>query len=262
MERPVSVTSATKSAAHPHAIIPPLHKPNQYSQSCSPNYGLHLDNTYDHLPTSSFVLRPSSSFRRPSSVFRPPMPLRLKHLELQGYKTFATKTEFVFGAGVSAIVGPNGSGKSNIVDSIRWVVREQYFGVPRGKKTEDMIFAGSEQRPRAGMAQATLTFDNSDGWLPIDFAEVSIARRAYRDGENEYLLNGQRVRLRDVSELLAKCGPAERNYTIIGQGLIDTALSLKAEERRALFEEAAGIGVYRNKREDALKKLDTPQRNL
>src|SRR5262249_53450403 len=120
----------------------------------------------------------------------------------------------------------------------------------------------SELRPRAGMAQATLVFDNADGWLPIDFSEVSIARRAYRDGENEYLLNGQRVRLRDISELLAKCGMAERTYTIIGQGLIDTALSLKSDERRALFEEAAGIGVYRNKREDALRKLEATQRNL
>ena len=190
------------------------------------------------------------------------MPLRLKQLNLHGYKTFATKSEFTFGAGVSAIVGPNGSGKSNIVDSIRWVLGEQSFGLLRGKKTEDMIFAGSEQRPRAGMAEAALTFDNSDGWLPIDFSEVTIARRAYRDGENEYLLNGQRVRLRDISELLARCGLAERTYTIIGQGLIDTALSLKAEERRALFEEAAGIGVYRNKREDALRKLEATQRNL
>ena len=190
------------------------------------------------------------------------MPLRLKQLELQGYKTFATKTEFNFTEGISAIVGPNGSGKSNIVDSIRWVLGEQSFGLLRGKKTEDMIFAGSELRPRAGMAQATLVFDNSDGWLPIDFSEVSIARRAYRDGENEYLLNGQRVRLRDISELLAKCGMAERTYTIIGQGLIDTALSLKSDERRALFEEAAGIGVYRNKREDALRKLEATQRNL
>ncbi len=190
------------------------------------------------------------------------MPLRLKQLNLHGYKTFATKSEFTFGAGVSAIVGPNGSGKSNIVDSIRWVLGEQSFGLLRGKKTEDMIFAGSEQRPRAGMAEAALTFDNSDGWLPIDFSEVTIARRAYRDGENEYLLNGQRVRLRDISELLARCGLSERTYTIIGQGLIDTALSLKAEERRALFEEAAGIGVYRNKREDALKKLEATQRNL
>lgn len=190
------------------------------------------------------------------------MALRLKQLELHGYKTFATKSEFVFSEGISAIVGPNGSGKSNVVDSIRWVLGEQSFNLLRGKKTEDMIFAGSELRPRAGMAQATLTFDNADGWLPIEFSEVSIARRAYRDGENEYLLNGQRVRLRDISELLAKCGLAERTYTIIGQGLIDTALSLKADERRALFEEAAGIGIYRNKREDALKKLEATQRNL
>jgi chromosome segregation protein len=190
------------------------------------------------------------------------MPLRLKQLELQGYKTFATKSEFAFSEGISAIVGPNGSGKSNIVDSIRWVLGEQSFGLLRGKKTEDKIFAGSELRPRAGKAQATLTFDNADGWLPIDFTEVSIARRAYRDGENEYLLNGQRVRLRDISELLARCGLSERTYTIIGQGLIDTALSLKADERRALFEEAAGIGVYRNKREDALRKLEATGRNL
>lgn len=190
------------------------------------------------------------------------MPLRLKKLELQGYKTFAAKSDFLFGAGVSAIVGPNGSGKSNIVDGIRWVLGEQSFGLLRGKKTEDMIFAGSEQRPRAGMAQATLTFDNSDGWLPIEFSEVSISRRAYRDGGNEYLLNNQRVRLRDLEDLLGKVGMAERTYTVIGQGLIDTALSLKADERRALFEEAAGIGPYRNKRDDALRKLEATQRNL
>ena len=159
-------------------------------------------------------------------------------------------------------MGPNGSGKSNIADAIRWVLGEQSFSLLRGKKTEDMIFAGSEHRPRASMAQATVTFDNSDGWLPIDFSEVSIARRAYRDGQNEYLLNGQRTRLRDITELLGKVGLAERTYTIIGQGLVDTALSLKAEERRALFEEAAGIGLYRAKREDSLRKLDDTQRNL
>ncbi|MBI3360287.1 MAG: AAA family ATPase, partial [Chloroflexi bacterium] len=187
---------------------------------------------------------------------------RLKHLDLQGYKTFATKSQFVLGDGITAIVGPNGSGKSNIADSIRWVLGEQSFALLRGKKTEDMIFAGSELRPRASMAQAALTFDNADGWLPIDFAEVTITRRAYRDGENEYLLNGQRVRLRDVAELLARCGLAERTYTIIGQGLVDAALSLKAEERRALFEEAAGIGVYRDKREDALRRLEQTGHNL
>ena len=127
------------------------------------------------------------------------------------------------------IVGPNGSGKSNIADSLRWVLGEQSFRLLRGRKTDDMIFAGSESRPRAGMASATVTFDNSDGWLPIDFSEVSITRRAYRDGNNEYLINGQRVRLRDVNELLASSGLAERTYTVIGQGLVDAALTLKAE---------------------------------
>ncbi len=190
------------------------------------------------------------------------MPSRLKSLELIGYKTFATKNLFLFGERITAIVGPNGSGKSNLGDAVRWVLGEQSFSLLRGKKTEDMIFAGSELRPRANIAQATVTFDNSDGWLPIDYAEVSIARRAYRDGQNEYLLNGQRARLRDINELLAKVGLAERTYTIVGQGLIDNALSLRAEERRALFEEAAGIGLYRSKRDDALRKLEQTQHNL
>ena len=190
------------------------------------------------------------------------MPLRLKHLELNGYKSFASKADFVFSEGISAIVGPNGSGKSNVVDGIRWVLGEQSYSLLRGKKTEDMIFAGSDKRSRAGMAQVTLTFDNSDGWLPIEFSEVAISRRAHRDGSNDYLLNGQKVRLKDIHELLARCGLAERTYTIIGQGLIDNALALKAEERRALFEEAAGIGLYRDKREDSLRKLDATQRNL
>ena len=188
--------------------------------------------------------------------------MRLKSLELHGYKTFASRTEFQFADKVTAIVGPNGSGKSNVADSLRWVLGEQSFSLLRGKKTEDMIFAGSEQRPRASMASATVTFDNSEAWLPIDFTEVAITRRAYRDGENEYLLNGQRVRLKDISELLAKSGLAERTYTIIGQGLVDTALALKAEERRRLFEEAAGIGLYRTRREESLKRLETTRHNL
>jgi chromosome segregation protein len=190
------------------------------------------------------------------------MPARLKSFTLHGYKTFATNTEFLFADGITAIVGPNGSGKSNIADAIRWVLGEQSYGLLRGKRTEDMIFAGSEQRSRAGMAQASVVFDNSDGWLPIDFSEVAITRRAFRDGENEYLLNNQKVRLKDVSELLAKSGLAERTYTIIGQGLVDAALALKAEERRRLFEEAAGIGLYRSRREEALRRLDTTRRNL
>ncbi len=190
------------------------------------------------------------------------MPPRLKSLELHGYKTFASRTIFEFPADITAVVGPNGSGKSNISDSIRWVLGEQSYSLLRGRKTEDMIFAGSEQRARAGMASATITFDNEDGWLPIDFSEVSITRRAYRDGQNEYLLNGQRVRLKEISELLAQSGLAERTYTIIGQGLVDAALSLKPEERRRLFEEAAGIGLYRSRREEALNRLDATRRNL
>ncbi|OGO14197.1 MAG: chromosome segregation protein SMC [Chloroflexi bacterium RBG_16_47_49] len=190
------------------------------------------------------------------------MPARLKSFELHGYKTFASRNEFQFSDGITAIVGPNGSGKSNIADALRWVLGEQSYGLLRGKKTEDMIFSGSENRPRAGMASATIVFDNSDGWLPIDFVEVGITRRAYRDGENEYLLNGQRVRLKDVSEVLAKSGLAERTYTIIGQGLVDAALALKAEERRRLFEEAAGIGLHRSRREEAIKRLETTRRNL
>ena len=190
------------------------------------------------------------------------MPSHLKSLELQGYKTFASRTLFEFAGAITCIVGPNGSGKSNIADSLRWVLGEQSYLLLRGKRTEDMIFSGSEQRPRAGMASASVLFDNSDGWLPIDFSEVSITRRAYRDGENEYLINGQRVRLKDVSELLAQSGLAERTYTIIGQGVVDAALALKPEERRRLFEEAAGIGLHRGRREEALRRLDTTRRNL
>lgn len=190
------------------------------------------------------------------------MPTRLKSLELHGYKTFANRTLFEFAGTVTAIVGPNGSGKSNIADSLRWVLGEQSYSLLRAKKTEDMIFSGSENRPRAGMASATITFDNTENWLPIDFSEVAITRRAYRDGQNEYLINGQRMRLKDVSELLSQSGLAERTYTVIGQGLVDAALSLKAEERRRLFEEAAGIGLHRSRREESLKRLENTRRNL
>jgi len=189
------------------------------------------------------------------------MPLRLKSLELHGYKTFAGKVNFEFAEGITAIVGPNGSGKSNIADALRWVLGEQSYSLLRAKKTEDMIFVGSEQRPRAGMASAVVTFDNSDGWLPVDFSEVALSRRAYRDGRNEYLLNHQHVRLKDINELLAQSGLSERTYTILGQGLVDASLALKADDRRALFEEAAGIGLYRSRREEALRRLETTQHN-
>jgi chromosome segregation protein len=188
--------------------------------------------------------------------------MKLKRLVLQGYKTFASKTEFVFDDGITAVVGPNGSGKSNVADALRWVLGEQSYSSLRGKRTTDMIFTGSQNRPRAGMAQVMLTLDNSDGWLPIDYTEVEIGRRAHRSGENEYILNGQKVRLKDVLDLLATSGLAERTYTVIGQGLIDQALSLRAEERRALFEEAAGINHYKAKRAETLRRLQETQQNL
>jgi len=190
------------------------------------------------------------------------MPLRLKSLELQGYKTFASKTSFEFASGITAIVGPNGSGKSNIADALRWVLGEQSYTLLRGKKTEDMIFNGSEHRARASMASAHILFDNTENWLPVDFTEVAMTRRAYRDGHNDYLLNDQQVRLRDLNELLSASGLADRTYTIMGQGLVDASLALKAEERRKLFEEAAGVGLYRTRREEALKRLENTQRNL
>ncbi len=190
------------------------------------------------------------------------MPLLLKSLELHGYKTFASRTSFEFPGMITAIVGPNGSGKSNVTDGLRWVLGEQSYSLLRGKKTEDMIFTGSDQRPRAGMASCTITFDNTDGWLPIDYSEVAVTRRAYRDGQNEYLLNGQKVRLRDISELLAQSGLSERTYSIIGQGLIDNSLALRPDERRKLFEEAAGIGLYRGRRNESLNRLEVTRRNM
>jgi chromosome segregation protein len=210
----------------------------------------------------------------------------LKHLTLHGYKTFANKTEFLFDQGVTAIVGPNGSGKSNVADSIRWVLGEQSYSDLRVKKTEEMIFSGSAARPRLGMAEVYLTLENLDA-LEIETganvvqveekdthadpvaelllsnpSEVTLGRRAYRDGQNEYFLNHARVRLRDIHELLARWGLARNTYAVVSQGLIDQALSLRPEERRALFEEAAGIGLYQSKRQNALEKLEETQRNI
>lgn len=188
--------------------------------------------------------------------------MRLKKLHLHGYKTFANKTEFVFDDGITAIVGPNGSGKSNLADAVRWVMGEQSYTTLRGKKTDDMIFNGSSERARMGMAEAVLTLDNTDNWLPLDYNEVVIGRRAYRSGENEYFLNGQKVRLRDVQEVLDRSGLGRRTHLVIGQGLIDQALALRPEDRRELFEEAAGITTYRHKRRQTLEKLEQTDENL
>src|SRR5581483_1797817 len=234
--------------------------------------------------------------------------MRLKQVEIHGFKTFANRTEFLFGEGITAIVGPNGCGKSNIADAIRWALGEQSPSNLRTKKTEDLIFTGSAVRSRMGMAEVALTLenpfslaasneassDNGSSLFPTTHpsslaphpspdhngdeqrprgsiveeilrarpSEVTILRRAYRSGENEYLINRQRVRLRDVQELLQRWGLARLTYAVIGQGLIDQALSLRAEERRALFEEAAGIGLYQTKKANALEKLEETQQNL
>ena len=188
--------------------------------------------------------------------------MRLKRLEMLGYKSFATRTVFGFDEGITAIVGPNGSGKSNIADAVRWVMGEQSYSSMRAKTTEDMIFAGSRSRTRLGMAEVLLVFDNSSGWLPLDFAEVSVGRRAYRSGENEYLLNGNKVRYRDILELFGGAGLARSNYTVIGQGMVDAALALRPEARRALFEEAAGITPQLRKRDEALLRISETERNL
>ena len=188
--------------------------------------------------------------------------MHLKHLQVQGYKSFAGRAEFAFDAGITAIIGPNGSGKSNVADAIRWVLGEQSYSTLRGKRTEDMIFAGSTARSRVGMAQVQMTLDNADRALPIDYAEVTIERRAYRSGENEYFINSSRVRLKDINDLLAAAGLSRRTYAVIGQGLIDAALSLRPEERRVLFEEAAGITAHQGKRADAVNRLHETAQNI
>jgi len=188
--------------------------------------------------------------------------MRLKSLEIHGYKSFANKVQIVFDGGLTAVVGPNGSGKSNVVDAIRWVLGEQSYVNLRGRKTTDMIFSGSDGRARLSMAVVTLLLDNTDKWLPLDFSEVSISRRAYRSGENEYYLNGTKVRLREVAELLAQGGLSRQTYTVIGQGTIDRVLSLHSGERRRLFEEAAGIVFHRQKRAETFERLEATQANL
>lgn len=187
--------------------------------------------------------------------------MRVKELTLQGFKSFASKHRFAFPPGITAIVGPNGSGKSNIADAVRWVLGEQRASYLRAKRTEQMIFAGTERRPRSGLAEVTLTFDNEDGWLDLDFSEVVVGRRALRDGTNTYTINGAVVRLRDVLDLLGG-HLGQGAFTVIGQGLVDNALSMKPEERRVLIDEAAGIVPLQRRRSAAMRKLAETDENL
>ncbi len=180
------------------------------------------------------------------------MTLLLKQLDIHGFKSFATPTSFVFDQGITAVIGPNGSGKSNVAEALRWVLGEQGYSNLRSRRTEDVIFAGSDKRAQLSMAEVVLTLDNSDGDLPLPFNEITVARRAFRSGESQYLINGGRVRLKDIQQLVAPLG---QSYTIIGQGLVDAALSQRPEERRGLFEHAAGISGLRLRANEAERSL-------
>ncbi|MCI0782825.1 MAG: chromosome segregation protein SMC [Chloroflexi bacterium] len=186
----------------------------------------------------------------------------LKRLDLYGFKSFASRTTFDFGQGITAIVGPNGSGKSNIADALRWVLGGQSNKLIRAKKMEDVIFTGSSKRSRSDKAEVTLTLDNSDGWLPIDSEEVSIRRRGSRSGDSDYYLNGKKAKLRDIHVLLATASVSQSSYAIIGQGLVESVLSLRPEERREMIEEAADIQRYRLKIGEAEDRLKSAHENI
>jgi chromosome segregation protein len=188
--------------------------------------------------------------------------MHLKRLELQGFKSFATQHGFDMAPGITAVVGPNGSGKSNVADAIRWVLGEQSGKHLRTKKLEDVIYAGSSGRSSVGMAEVSLTLDNAERWLPIDFDEVVVTRRAYRSGESEYLINHSRVRLRDVLELFMKANLGQNSYAILGQGAVETILNLRPDERRTLIEEAAGVRHYRVRMDEAQDRLRATRENL
>ena len=186
----------------------------------------------------------------------------LKALEIQGFKSFPDKTVLDFGEDITAIVGPNGSGKSNISDAIRWVMGEQNSRQLRGAKMEDVIFGGTEKRRQMGFAQVTLVIDNTEHIFNRDEAEVAVTRRYYRSGESEYYINRQSVRLKDVNELFMDTGMGREGYSIIGQGKIDEILSVRSDDRREVFEEAAGISKFRHRKEESERKLQRTEENL
>ncbi|MBT2292542.1 chromosome segregation protein SMC [Paenibacillus albidus] len=186
----------------------------------------------------------------------------LKRIELAGFKSFADKTEMEFVRGITAVVGPNGSGKSNISDGIRWVLGEQSAKSLRGGKMEDIIFAGSDARKAVNYGEVSLTLDNEDHVLPLDFSEVTVTRRVHRSGESEYLINKQSCRLKDITELFMDTGIGREAYSIIGQGRIEEILSTRSEDRRGIFEEASGIVKYKSRKKDAGRKLDETEQNL
>ncbi|WP_054029012.1 chromosome segregation protein SMC [Bacillus sp. FJAT-28004] len=186
----------------------------------------------------------------------------LKRIELSGFKSFADRTEMEFVTGITAVVGPNGSGKSNISDGIRWVLGEQSAKSLRGGKMEDIIFAGSDARKAVNYSEVSLTLDNSDGALPLEYNEVTVTRRVHRSGDSEYLINKQPCRLKDITELFMDTGIGKEAYSIIGQGRIEEILSTRSEDRRGIFEEASGIVKYKSRKREAQRKLDETEQNL
>ena len=187
--------------------------------------------------------------------------VKLRSIRSFGFKTFAEPTQLEFSGGVTAIVGPNGSGKSNLVDAFRWVLGETSTKSLRSGRLEDVIFAGNEQRKPLGLAEVSILFDNSDGRLPIEFREVEITRRAYRVGESEYFINRTQVRLRDIVDLLMGTGLGPGSYAIVSQGQIDAILTSKPAERRALFEETAGIGKFLARKHESMRRLERTEQN-
>ena len=181
--------------------------------------------------------------------------MKLKKLELYGFKSFAQRTEIVFDEGITGIVGPNGSGKSNIGDAVRWVLGEQSAKTLRGASMSDVIFNGTQKRKPLSYCEVSLVFDNDDHALAMEAAEVMVTRRVYRNGESEYYLNRTACRLKDVVDLFRDTGIGKEGYSIIGQGRIDEILSRKSEDRRQVFEEAAGIVKFKARKEEADKKL-------
>ncbi|MDU7217129.1 MAG: AAA family ATPase, partial [Dialister sp.] len=188
--------------------------------------------------------------------------MKLLRLILQGFKSFADKTTIEFAEGMTVIVGPNGCGKSNISDAVRWVLGEQNIRNLRGQKTEDIIFSGSEERAPKNAAEVTLVLDNSDRELPLDTAEVAITRRVLRNGESEFKINKRSCRLKDIQELLATTGLGKGTMAIIGQNRVDQVLTAQPEERRLIFEEVAGISLYRMRKNEGLRKLEKTAENM
>ena len=188
--------------------------------------------------------------------------MRLKSIEMTGFKSFADKTYVEFGNGITAIVGPNGSGKSNISDAVRWVMGEQSAKSLRSGNMQDVIFSGTQKRKPLGFAEVTLVVDNSDRALKIDYDEVAVTRRVFRSGEGEYFINKTAVRMKDIHELFMDTGIGRDGYSIISQGRVAEILSNKPEERRQMFEEASGITKYRYRKEEAQRKLARTTENI